>query len=51
MVIGLSFDRVDDVQKGAHQHAIDVSHLQPGMYLLSVMMNGERKTMSVTVSR
>ncbi|HQW04138.1 MAG TPA: PKD domain-containing protein, partial [Saprospiraceae bacterium] len=47
----LSNDRIDEVQKGAHQHAIDVSHLQPGIYLLSVMMNGERRTMSVTISR
>ena len=44
-------NRIDEVQKGAHQQAIDVSHLQPGIYLLSVMLNGERKTMSVTVSR
>ena len=47
----LSIDRVDNVQRGAHQHTIDVSHLQPGLYILSLMVNGERKTMGVTISR
>ena len=47
----LSLDRIDNVQVGAHKHTIDVSQLQPGLYILSVMINGERKTMGVTVSR
>ncbi|HSF89636.1 MAG TPA: PKD domain-containing protein [Saprospiraceae bacterium] len=47
----LSYDRVDNVLTGAHQHTVDVSQLQPGMYLLSVMVNGERKTMGMTISR
>jgi hypothetical protein len=47
----LSNDRLDEVQPGAHQHTIDVGHLQPGMYLLSLTTHGVRKTMSVTVSR
>ncbi len=36
---------------GKHQQTIDVSHLYPGLYILSVTTGSDRKTMGMTISR
>jgi PKD repeat protein len=39
------------MQEGVQQKRLDVSHFQPGMYMLSITTNTERKTVGISISR
>jgi PKD repeat protein len=44
-------DHATQMPAGSHQRILDTSHLQPGLYMLTIITGAERKTMGITVSR